>query len=572
LLRIGELVDGRYVVESLLGQGGLAEVYRVRHQELNSVHALKMLTWRRKSLAERMLLEGRIQAQIRHPYVVAVTDVIRHEGRCGLLMELVDGQNLEHYLLQHGALSLDDGLQLFAAILAAVTAAHDAGVLHRDLKPANVLLAPSSSGGVIPKVADFGIAKVVAEDLDQGFTAVGSLMGSPGYLAPEQTRDSGSVDKRADIYALAVILYEILSGGRAFPEANDALSAKRAALTAPPSLHTVRDDLPDALVRAIQKAMSPDIDTRHPDCRALARDVFADHPQLLQLVERQQLDDAFSLKLTPTPPPPSLATLAQGPLGATTTPLSLTNITVAPATTSPPRRSTPLLTIITTLLLGATIGGGILYTLSQTTTQAPPITQPDSKLITTPDPEPITEPEPAAAPEPELIAEPVAEPVAEPEPTAAPAAAPEPELVAAPEPEPEPEVVVVVEEAPSPDDGVALVEPEPSALPESEPPPPEAVRVDPVLGVWAGTANGQRFQLEIVDAGDGAVRSTITFFQGSNQRTVSASGRYEPSSGALVLRSDEGLVFRGVLQGGQLAGSYQRGGRGRSFAWSVSRG
>ena len=172
MLKPGEIIDERYIVEARLGQGGLAEVFRVRHRELNSVHALKLLVWRRQSLIERILLEGRIQAQIRHPNVVAVTDVIRHDGRCGLLMEYIDGPTLEHYLRQRGALPTDDALSLIAPVIAAITAAHDAGVLHRDLKPANVLLA-RMSGGLLPKVADFGIAKVVVEDMARNATAIG---------------------------------------------------------------------------------------------------------------------------------------------------------------------------------------------------------------------------------------------------------------------------------------------------------------------------------------------------------------------------------------------------------------
>lgn len=568
MLSVGEVIDGRYVVESLLGQGGLAEVYRVRHRELNSVYALKMLTWRRKSLAERMLLEGRIQAQIRHPHVVAVTDVIRHDGRCGLLMEYVDGLTLEHYLLQRGALPLDEGLALFASILAAVTAAHDAGVLHRDLKPANVLLA-RTSGGLLPKVADFGIAKVVVEDMDAGpgFTAVGSLMGSPGYLAPEQTSDSASVDQRADIYALGVILYEILKGGRAFPEANDALSARRAALTAPPPLDASRDDLPAHVVSAIAQAMSPDLDARYPDCRTLARAVFSEHPALLSRVDRPQLASAFVLQLESLPEPPSTPpqpTIDEGPLGAATTPLPPFPTVAPPSTqTLSPTRNV-LAIIVIALLMGAVGAGGVLYAFRPPTQPAAPTAAPN--LPEPPPPAVVISANPTDA---------IVEVEPEPEPPPPVEAPPVPVVEEAP---PEVEAPVPVEEPEEEEDAVAVLEPvvapPPAEEPEPEPEPeqPPVVSVDAVLGVWQGTANGQRFQLEIADGGGGAVQATITFIQGSNQRTVSASGRFDPDSRRLSLRSsEEGLVFDGELSGPELSGSYRRGGRGRSFAWSVTR-
>ena len=178
MLEPGQRVDNRFEVRRLLGEGGLAQVYEVRHLELGSTHALKLLVWRKKSLAERLILEGRIQAQLKHPNVVAVTDIVRHEGQLGLLMEYVDHMTLESYLQRQGGLGVEDGLTMMAPILAGVTAAHDAGVTHRDLKPANVMLARTTNG-MVPKVADFGIAKVVAEDAE-GKTGAGVTMGSPG--------------------------------------------------------------------------------------------------------------------------------------------------------------------------------------------------------------------------------------------------------------------------------------------------------------------------------------------------------------------------------------------------------
>jgi eukaryotic-like serine/threonine-protein kinase len=157
-LEPGQIIDGRFEVEALVGEGGLAEVYRVRHRELGRIMALKLLTWRKKSLIERLVLEGRIQAQLNHPNVVAVLDLVRHDGQVALLMEYIDAETLGEYIARVGPTPEDEALELLAPILAAVDCAHAAGITHRDLKPANIMLA-SVGSGVVPKVADFGIAK-----------------------------------------------------------------------------------------------------------------------------------------------------------------------------------------------------------------------------------------------------------------------------------------------------------------------------------------------------------------------------------------------------------------------------
>ena len=199
MLESGDQVDGRYVVDARIGVGGMAEVYRVKHVSLGSVHALKVLLLPHPGLRERFLREGRIQ--IRHPNVVAVTDVIEHRGKLGLLMEYVDHVSLQQLLEAQGALPLDQALTLFAYILSGMSAAHASGVLHRDIKPANILLA-NTAQGLVPKITDFGIAKVVMEGAAPGATRDGTMMGTPGYMAPEQVLNAADVDRRVDVFAL----------------------------------------------------------------------------------------------------------------------------------------------------------------------------------------------------------------------------------------------------------------------------------------------------------------------------------------------------------------------------------
>ena len=293
MLRPGQRVD-RYEVEALIGQGGLAEVYRVRHVELGSLHALKLLIWTRPSLAQRFILEGRIQAQLRHPNLVTVTDLIRHEGQFGLLMEFVENLTLESYLKQRGSLPVDEALALFAPILAGVVAAHDLGVLHRDLKPANILLAKVPAG-LVPKVTDFGIAKVVRDDLQSTGTDTGVAMGTPGYLAPEQVLDSADADARADVFALGAILYEMLTGRRAFADDEGEVVVRSTLLREPSPLRDTLPAFPEHVADTVMQALSRERDVRPADVRELARGLYQDRPELLAQVEGQQTTKALAL-------------------------------------------------------------------------------------------------------------------------------------------------------------------------------------------------------------------------------------------------------------------------------------
>ncbi len=263
MLTIGQTLH-RFRVEELVGRGGMATVFRVRHLQLESDHALKVLFVTSPSVRERLLLEGKVQANLRHPNIVSVTDVLELDGVPALVMEYVDGPSLDHWLAEHRP-TLDEALWLFRGILRGVGAAHARGVVHRDLKPANVLLAPSSLG-FVPKVTDFGLVKslIVNDDYSQEGTAIGT----PEYMSPEQIRDASRVDQRADMWALGCILYELVCGCRPFV-ADDRLQTfeaivggrRKAASTHVP-------DLPRAVVRTIDGLLQLDPADRLPDAEA----------------------------------------------------------------------------------------------------------------------------------------------------------------------------------------------------------------------------------------------------------------------------------------------------------------
>ncbi len=273
MLQPGEVVE-RYRVELTLGEGGAATVYRVRHTTLGTLHALKVLHVQHPTMRARLVDEGRIQARLRHENIVQVSDVIEVRGSPALLMEFVAGGSLADRILR-GGLPLDEAESLFRGVVCGVAWAHAQDLAHRDLKPANVLLAPrdpdapgSGPDPWIPKVTDFGIARALGADGPHR-TRTGIGMGTPAYMAPEQGGDAASVDARADLFSLGVMLYELVTGQRPFtgPTPVDICLAARSGRFIDPT--ELRPDLPPRLAAAIRGCLVPDRDARIPSCPAL---------------------------------------------------------------------------------------------------------------------------------------------------------------------------------------------------------------------------------------------------------------------------------------------------------------
>jgi serine/threonine protein kinase/HEAT repeat protein len=209
----------QWEILELIGRGGMGAVYKVRQRELDRIVALKILPPGlddRPGFAERFTREAKALAKLNHPGIVTIHDSGRVEGLYYLLMEYVDGLNLRQ-LLEKGRVSWREALTIVPMICDALQYAHDAGLVHRDIKPENILL--DQTGRV--KVADFGLAKLVgAEEFPHAasaaghpfFTEAGQVLGTPQYMAPEQFSQPHEVDHRADIYALGVVLYQMLTG------------------------------------------------------------------------------------------------------------------------------------------------------------------------------------------------------------------------------------------------------------------------------------------------------------------------------------------------------------------------
>jgi serine/threonine-protein kinase len=218
VIDIGSVVNGKYRLVRLLGDGGMGSVYEAVHAVLGTRVAIKVLhpeLARRTGLVERFLQEARVAAQIRSPHVVQVTDVDRTpDGQAYIVMELLEGEPLSGVLDRQRKLSTAVACEYALQILQALEAAHALGVIHRDLKPENVFVT-FAGGRPVLKLIDFGIAKARRTDPQQrNLTVAGVVMGTAEYMAPEQARSADKVDARADIYAVGVMLYEMIAGVR----------------------------------------------------------------------------------------------------------------------------------------------------------------------------------------------------------------------------------------------------------------------------------------------------------------------------------------------------------------------
>lgn len=282
MLEVGEQVE-KYVVEALLGQGGMAQVWRVRHAVLGSTHALKVLLpelVRDEALRQRFLAEGQIQARLRHPNIVAVTDVVTAPGVAGLVMDHVEGDTLETVRARlKGPPDPAFVREVFGQILAAVGYAHAHGVVHRDLKPANVLLSPRDGGGVRAVVVDFGIAKVLVDEPAARGTAFGARMGTLHYMSPEQVRGARDVTARSDVFSLGVTLYEFVTGTVPFdgPSDYDVQHAIVQGRYVRPAERVKGID--PRIAQAIERALQSDPAARFGDCDEFARALDAGSPR-----------------------------------------------------------------------------------------------------------------------------------------------------------------------------------------------------------------------------------------------------------------------------------------------------
>jgi len=222
----GELLAGRYRLLRRLGVGGMGEVWCARNELTRRDFAIKILLptlIENTEAVQRFVREARATAKLRHPSIVEVYDAGQTEdGRPFIVMELLRGESLEARIARERPLPPLVACRLIAQTARGLAVAHKAGIVHRDLSTPNVFLAEASDGsGPIPKILDFGLIKVIGPEFDGRVrTTCGTIFGSPQYMSPEQVRAAETVDPRADVWSLGVLLYECLSGERPFPAKN----------------------------------------------------------------------------------------------------------------------------------------------------------------------------------------------------------------------------------------------------------------------------------------------------------------------------------------------------------------
>lgn len=223
LLSSGQVLDGKYVIERVLGEGGMGVVFAARHAVLGTEVAIKVLhpEGRDAETVARFHREARAAVRLTSPHAARVHDVAQlPDGTPYMVMELLRGRDLADVIAQDGPLHPARAIEYVAQALSALGEAHAAGLVHRDLKPANIFLAEQPSGPPIVKVLDFGIARDFHDRDDSRLTRTRAVIGSPSYMSPEQMREARGADARSDIWSIGICLYELVTGTLPFEAAS----------------------------------------------------------------------------------------------------------------------------------------------------------------------------------------------------------------------------------------------------------------------------------------------------------------------------------------------------------------
>jgi tRNA A-37 threonylcarbamoyl transferase component Bud32 len=264
----GKVIDGRYRLIEKLGEGGMGAVYKVEHVRMGKVLALKVLRPDLaidKKMKARFHQEARVVSKLGHPNTIQVFDFGELEdGALYIAMEYLPGRDLAWMLRAHGPISEERAISIGLQVLASLAEAHDLGIVHRDIKPANVMLLRRKDGGDTVKVLDFGIAKLI-ESADRKHITGFDFVGTPQYMSPEQGKGE-ALDARSDLYAVATMLFELVSGKSLF-DGPSPMSIVSKHLTEPPP--RVAQVAPDRIVspgfeNVLRRALAKDPDDRYP--------------------------------------------------------------------------------------------------------------------------------------------------------------------------------------------------------------------------------------------------------------------------------------------------------------------
>ncbi len=438
-MNVPQSIAGRFRIGTLIGQGGMGEVYRgvdIHNDQYVAVKALRPeLTTNNPALLERFLREGEALRRLNHPNIVRILEMVQDEGRYFLVMDYVAGGSLEDLLKSQGQLPIETVLQIGLDLADALTRAHRLNIIHRDIKPANVLLDADQT----PRLTDFGVAHIGDRTR---LTQTHSMIGTYAYLSPEACHGE-TPDERTDIWAFGVMLYEMLAGHRPF-DADQPGALLTAILTKPvPDLAEHRPDVPPALKQLVERMLEKD----HTRRIASVRQVGAELEYILRNPEATPGDTARLGGVVPsdqptrfaTPAPDQPVTAASGDKVAPLTPIDpqaagaetvaaytvpqaqqtaagqTSRMSASTAGAAPPRRGFPwwiAVVIAGVVLLG--VGGMLLMRGSDASADSPAAVADDSESAATEAPPPATDtPEPAATEAPPATATPAEQPCAQ---------------------------------------------------------------------------------------------------------------------------------------------------------------
>lgn len=267
-LQPGDTLLGKYRVDRVLGKGGMGMVVAAQHLHLGGLFAIKIMLPEMLDNPEaigRFLREAQASSRLRSEHVARVHDVGTLEtGVPYMVLEYLEGQDLDRELMSRGVLGVGQAAAYVAQVAEALIEAHAQGIVHRDLKPANLFLTRRANGSSCIKVLDFGISKDITAGNQgaQKLTQTGSIMGSPHYMSPEQLIDSKNVDPRSDIWALGIILYELVTGMMPFNAETMPEIVAKVLSTQPTPLRTLRPDIPPEFEAIVQRCTEKERDKR----------------------------------------------------------------------------------------------------------------------------------------------------------------------------------------------------------------------------------------------------------------------------------------------------------------------
>ena len=265
----GDVIAGKYRLTRIIGRGGMGAVWQAHNLPLDIAVAIKLIRRDRTTpgASARLLTEARAAARLMHPSIVRVFDFGESEqGDPYIVMELLHGESLSAILRRKKRLSPAVAVQTMLPVAAGLASAHGKGIVHRDLKPDNVIIIAHENGGLLPKIVDFGIAKLL--DVERGVTLVGEVLGSPDYMSPEQAKGLDDVGEATDIWTFSVVLYELIAGARPFdgPNYNALIAAILTQEPAPVTAHGVGDA---ALAAILAHGLAKDVTERWTRMRDL---------------------------------------------------------------------------------------------------------------------------------------------------------------------------------------------------------------------------------------------------------------------------------------------------------------